>query len=323
MTPLMLGVVGCGAIATKAHIPAFKELGNVVLRAAVDVRQDLLRDVQGKFKFSSVATDYREIADLVDAVVVSTPNHTHYEIARFFLDCGKHVLIEKPITTTYASTTELYETAEANGVKLMVGFSRRFSENIRLLREITDPFTPKTVFASLGGDIKNWPAVSSYRTSFSEAGGGCIIDQGIHLIDTAIWFFGTKPHLSEAKVTKIMGGEVEDNAFIRLTFEDGEAIFSCSSTFGLDSELKVEYDCGWAKTDLNNLRTPVTYLDERSLLCRATGRLELTTGGTDNYLNQARHFVECVRDGTDCEVSKKEVMWGMEVLDEIYRGYGR
>jgi predicted dehydrogenase len=78
-----------------------------------------------KYEISAVYTDYRAMiqAGGLDAVVVSTPDDLHYPMTMRALDAGLHVLCEKPMALTLVQAQEMYECAEAAGVKHMVCFT--------------------------------------------------------------------------------------------------------------------------------------------------------------------------------------------------------
>ncbi|MFC2171969.1 Gfo/Idh/MocA family oxidoreductase [Acidobacteriota bacterium] len=74
--------------------------------------------------------DYRDLADHVSAVSIAVPTNLHYEIARFFLERGKGVLIEKPITADLKQASLLLELVQEKGLTLMVGHTERFNPAI-------------------------------------------------------------------------------------------------------------------------------------------------------------------------------------------------
>ncbi|MDR2104808.1 MAG: Gfo/Idh/MocA family oxidoreductase [Deferribacteraceae bacterium] len=83
-------------------------------------------------------TDYRDLLPLVDAVTIAAPTTFHYEIAKTCLNAGKHVLVEKPITTDYCEAEELFEIAAKRGLVLNVGHVERFNGAVMELKKIVN-----------------------------------------------------------------------------------------------------------------------------------------------------------------------------------------
>ena len=127
-------VVGAGRWG-KNHIRTLHELG--FLAGIVDADADIR--VQFQEKYSNVMT-FSNIKDAVkedfDGFTVATPAETHYEIAKFIIGHGKHVLVEKPITTRLAEARDLKAMAEENGVNLMVGHLLLFHPAIQKMKEL-------------------------------------------------------------------------------------------------------------------------------------------------------------------------------------------
>ncbi len=98
-----------------------------------EIRPDRLAEVKGLTNPASATLDYRDIVRNPDISVVyisTTPEHTHYPIARDCLKAGKHVLLEKPIAMELFEADELIALAKRNNVKFTIGYSQRFNTKI-------------------------------------------------------------------------------------------------------------------------------------------------------------------------------------------------
>ncbi len=95
------------------------------LVAVVDTDADRAREVAERMG-TQMMTDYRALLGQVDAVSVAVPTAAHYEVARFFLDHGVHVLVEKPFTSTLEEADDLIARARSRGLVLQVGHLERF-----------------------------------------------------------------------------------------------------------------------------------------------------------------------------------------------------
>ena len=118
---LKLGFIGAGWWATEIQIPYFASREDVALTAVCRLGKDELEHIQNKFSFSFATEDYRELCNYdLDAVVIASPHIYHYEHAKAALEAGKHVLIEKPMTTEAKHAFELIEIARSKGLEIVV-----------------------------------------------------------------------------------------------------------------------------------------------------------------------------------------------------------
>src|SRR5690242_4334126 len=103
-TPLRIGVVGAGAIATLGHIPGFQRLPDVQVAAICDANVARAQSVAAKFDIPQVYEDYHALlAEAeIDAISVAVPNTLHAPVTLAALEAGKHVMCEKPLATSVA-----------------------------------------------------------------------------------------------------------------------------------------------------------------------------------------------------------------------------
>jgi predicted dehydrogenase len=140
---LRLGVIGCGGIAQMMHLPHLRELADrYQVVALADVNPRTLAAVGDYYGIASRFADYRELLDRdLDAVMVLTSG-SHAEPAIAAAQSGKHVFVEKPLCYTLAEADALAQAVERSGVKLMVGYMKRYDPAYRYaqraLREIRD-----------------------------------------------------------------------------------------------------------------------------------------------------------------------------------------
>ena len=136
---LKLGVVGIGHIG-HYHAEKYSELKDLVDFAAVcDIDVERADEFARKFGTNAVY-DYRKLVGLVDAVSITVPTMLHFEIAKFFITNGIHLLLEKPMTCTLDEADELIYLAEKHGVVLQIGHLERFNSVIQALAgELLEP----------------------------------------------------------------------------------------------------------------------------------------------------------------------------------------
>jgi UDP-N-acetylglucosamine 3-dehydrogenase len=229
-----IAVVGCGAIARRTHVPAFKQMDGVELTAFASrsmgsaeaaAKEAATPEQSGDGKGSSplVTDDWRKVIDRddVDVVDICSPNSLHREQAVAAAKAGKHVLVEKPIACTVDEADEMIDAAEASGVVLHVAHNVRYLPLATAAREAI-PRLGKLVGvrAAFGhAGPKGWAPDATWFFDTKLSGGGALIDLGIHALDLLRFVTG----LEAEEVTALtLGPEpAEDAAQVAIKFRDG------------------------------------------------------------------------------------------------------
>ena len=135
-----VGVVGTSGWADLMHLPSLKSHPGATITAICGRNRDRAEEMAQKYAIPSVFTDYREMIDQADlhALVVSTPDDLHYPITMQALEAGLHVVCEKPLALDAGQAREMYEKAEAVGVKHMVLFTYRWLPHYQHLHSLID-----------------------------------------------------------------------------------------------------------------------------------------------------------------------------------------
>lgn len=129
---LRIGVIGCGRIA-QAHFAAIENLKDEAdLIATADADEKRAREAKQRFGARFFTSRYEDILNHaeIDAVIITLPNHLHHPIALQAAMTKKHILVEKPIALNTKQALEMVDEAKRNGMTLMVGQSRRFSDAV-------------------------------------------------------------------------------------------------------------------------------------------------------------------------------------------------
>lgn len=128
MSKIGLGIVGVGVAALSAHIPAAVESDNFELLAICDQDPHRLEYAQGQWRIPCATSDLDSFMGVsgLQAVMVSTPPDSHFEIARKGIRSKKHLLVEKPLATTHKECKTLVEIAAQEQTCLLVGYEKRF-----------------------------------------------------------------------------------------------------------------------------------------------------------------------------------------------------
>ena len=231
MKKLRVGVVGLGRLGS-LHARIYSKLKNVELAALCDTDKDQARFIANTLKKPWCA-DYRELAGKrLDAVSIVTPTYLHYKIARFFLNHGVHVLIEKPITKTVKEARDLIRLARKKRLMIQVGHVERFNSAVQAIEKLSSK--PKFIEAHRLGPFT--PRVKDV---------GVVLDLMIHDIDIILGLIKSKIEKIEAVGIKILTKH-EDIANARIRFKNGTVCDLTASRVTSDSLRKIrlfQKDC--------------------------------------------------------------------------------
>ncbi|HYK63340.1 MAG TPA: Gfo/Idh/MocA family oxidoreductase, partial [Patescibacteria group bacterium] len=229
---IKIAIAGAGAITERAHIPALKTVTDAQIVAiqsrtaekAERVARAIWPDDAGRPR---VYVDFDEMLarEHPDAVGIFTPNHLHCEFTVKALEAGAHVLVEKPMAPTAAEARRMVDAAAKARRVLMVAMQRRFGG---VERAIKDALTsgaigkPNFIRARLShGGPEYWAPGQNWFMKASEAGGGAMLDLGVHVADLAIWFMGEVDSVSGQVGTLAKQIEVDDTGAMVLHFKSG------------------------------------------------------------------------------------------------------
>ena len=229
-----IAFIGAGNYAKSVLIPAFKAVPGVTLASIAATTGLSAAHTAAKHGFDDASTDARAVfADpTIGTVVIATRHDSHSELIATALDAGKHVFCEKPLATNHEQLQRLIEVRARTAGQFCIGFNRRFSPLI------TD------AIAALGG--RTQPLVMMYRVNAGAIpgdnwvqgaeGGGRIIGEVCHFIDTMVALCGALPVRVDAQAAK---GH-PDAVTVQLGFADGSIGSIVYTSLG-DASLPKEY----------------------------------------------------------------------------------
>ncbi len=194
MEKMKVAVIGCGNIANSAHIPAYTSNPEVEIRYFCDILPERARAAAEKYGGGIVIEDYRTaLADPeVEAVSVCTPNNMHPVISMDALRAGKNVLCEKPAARTYAEALEMQKVQHETGKVLNIGVVNRFNDGVNIIKKMIQSGELGEVFhvyVSFRAS-RSIPGLGGAFTTKEIAGGGALIDWGVHYLDIVMYCCG-------------------------------------------------------------------------------------------------------------------------------------
>jgi len=227
-----VGVVGTSWWTDGMHLPSLKSHPRAEVVAICGRDRNRAEEMAKKYDIPRVFTNYQEMIEQgnLQALVVSTPDDTHYPITMNALEAGLHILCEKPLALKAKQAREMYEKAEAVGVKHMVFFTYRWLPPERYIRALIDQGYLGRCYHCNLHLLFGFGRGRQYGWRFdSQRANGMLADLGSHMIDLARWYVGDIAKVSANLVTFIQRAGVEsqpldpanDSAILALQFANG------------------------------------------------------------------------------------------------------
>ncbi|GIP35327.1 inositol 2-dehydrogenase [Paenibacillus sp. J2TS4] len=223
MKKITIGIIGAGRIG-KIHADNMSRLPNVDIAAISDLFAGPELEVWAADRGIGLVADSSEIIAHpdIDAVFICSSTDTHVPLIKQAAQAGKHIFCEKPVSMDLAQTREAVAAAAAAGVKLQIGFNRRFDHNFKRVREHVQAGTiGQPHLIKITSRDPSPPDESYIRLS-----GGLFMDMAIHDFDMARYLSGSEVEEVYAQGNVLVDpvfakyGDI-DTAVITLRFENG------------------------------------------------------------------------------------------------------
>src|SRR6266550_3396137 len=212
MRTVQVGLIGFGLGGRVFHAPIIRATSGLQLAAIVERSGDSARAIYPDVRIVRSVSELLSM-DSIELVVVTTPNPTHLDLARQCLESGRHVVVDKPFTTTSPEAEELVRLAKKRNRLITVYHNRRWDGDFLTLRRIVDG-------GALGRLVLFESHLERYRPilkrdawrELPKPGSGLWFDLGPHLLDQALVLFG-RPEAMTADLRAEREGAAVDDAF--------------------------------------------------------------------------------------------------------------
>ena len=323
MTETRLAVVGAGAIAQLAHLPAISRAKGVQLVALCDNDRAKARSLADRFEIPDVFTDIEELleTDALDAVVIATPNHLHEPHVLAALAAKLHVLCERPLALTARGVERILAAAQRADRKVVVANNHRFRTDVQALDRFLrgGELGRLTAFRAGSYQLKRTP--EPWRTRRAEAGGGVFMEHGIPLLDLALWLADhPEPTRVTAHMERARGATAVEEAML-VHLECGSHL---SISLDLNSAYVGEDDRWWfetistrGSTRLAPLRV-VKELSGRPVDVSPTGAAARESAFVQSYRAELAHFLSVINGDSKYEPPTDQVVLH-RIAEAIYK----
>ncbi len=332
---IKVGIIGSGFIA-EHHAHSYSLLPNVEILGVASLKTEEAKILMKKYGIPGEPLENYEDLLKLDCDVISAciPNFLHEKICLDVLNSGKHVLVEKPLARTVEEGLNMIDAEKSSGKQIFYCENNMYAPSFSKVKQVIEEGAIGTIYMGRGKEQHSGPH-SEWFYKHDMAGGGALLDLGIHDIACLVWYLGCNVKEAFCQTKTIIPNradfgrcEVEDNAVGILYFEnDAQVIIEESWTapggydmrfelFGTDGQIKV------APT-FSNL---VSVYSEKGY-GYAVEKAGTTKGWTFpvpeeswsfGYPQEVKHFMECI-------LTKKRPLtdgkYGLKILNIIETMY--
>lgn len=341
---MKIGIIGCGTIANSAHLPSYAQNEKAELVYFCDLNPEKAQAACEKYGApgAKVVTDYHEVLSdpEVRAVSVCTPNYMHAQIAIDAMRAGKDVLCEKPAARTYAEALEMQKVQHETGRILNIGVVNRFNDSVNTIKKYIDSGKLGEVFhvyVSFRAH-RSIPGLGGAFTNKAIAGGGVLIDWGVHYLDIVMYCCGDpKPLTVTGEAFCKLGVDMNNYVYKKMWAENTKDL---NGVYDVDDSVTgmirtdgptITFNGAWAQ----NIGESETYID----FMGDKGGIRLNYGGnftyytsefgslvsytpeyntTNMYENEINAFLDCIKTGEKLASHVDTAVITAKMMEAIY-----
>lgn len=332
MERIKIGVLCPSEIAFRRFMPALKQLdcfefvglgaatekefgisdSNVVLQSEREKAESFVKEHGGK-----IFEGYKSLisSEEIQAVYVPLPPALHYKWGKAALEKGKHILLEKPFTTSQKDTTDLIDTASAKGLAVHENYMFAYHSQLDFIKE--------QMQNGVIGDIRliridfGFPFRGSNDFRYNKAlGGGALLDCGGYTIKLASILLGETAIITASQLNSKEGFEVDIYGSATLTNDKG---LTAQVSFGMDNSYKCSLEVWGSKGTIytNRILTAPAGFEPTVTVKTAEEEKIVTLPADDTFKKSIQKFYNCIENDTARKENYKSVKKQSEHIDSF------
>ena len=339
---MKIAIIGCGTIANSAHIPSYMNNPEAEIKYFCDIIPEKAQAAVEKYGCGTAVTDYREVlADPeIEAVSVCTPNYAHAEISIAAMRAGKDVLCEKPAARTYSEALEMLKVQRETGRILNIGVVNRFNDSVNLLKRYIDSGKLGDIFhvyVSFRAH-RSIPGLGGAFTTKAIAGGGVLIDWGVHYLDIVMYCCGDpKPLTVTGEAFCKLGKDMKNYVYKNMWAENTKNL---DGTYDVDDSVTgmirtegpvITFNGAWAQ-NIGESETYIDFMGDKGGIRLQYGsnfKVYLAENGAlveyepefktrDHFQNEIDAFIRCVQKREKLPSHIETVIITAQIMQAIY-----
>jgi predicted dehydrogenase len=334
MTALRVAIVGCGWVAGTQIEAGFAQLpGQFAVVACCDVDAQRVAAFGNTHAIAHRSTSYEALLQRpdVDVVSICTPPSLHFPMVMAAMAAGKHVICEKPFTSSLHLADEVIARQAQVGTLVMPIFQYRFGPGIARVKHVIESGLLGRPFVSSIETAWNRDAAYyqvAWRGKFATELGGVLLTQSIHIHDLFLWLMGPAAKISAFKTTRVNPIEVEDCAVAALQMADG-SLASLTATLGSAravTRLRLCFEHGTVEREAFDADAPkpgnepwhIIPRNQASAAALAAKSEEVTAAPQSGFARQFELFYETVQSGTPLPVTLQDARRSLELVTALF-----
>ena len=334
---LRAGIIGAGNIATSAHLPAYQKLTDIVEVVAIaDIVPERAKAAAEKYNIPNYYSSVEELLANcdVDYIDICTWTAAHAPVCIAAAKAGKDILCEKPLAATLEQGLEMEKAVKEAGVNFMLAVVTRYGAEQIKCRELYEEGVFGEIYAAKTQYVRRRGTPGGWFTDKELAGGGPVLDIGVHAIDRT-WYLMDRPKpVSVSAEVSYRIGDFKTKGITRwMPFGKGNGVFdtedSATVFFRFEGGKTMMAEIAWAINGPEHATTqlfgskagctfePLTIYGENEEGYLADLKPEITPN--NYFVEEIKHFVECVNEGKTPISPIEDAVTVQRMLDGIYR----
>ena len=321
MRKMKAAVIGLGSWG-ECHLEAFRSLPQVEIAAICDNREDRLNEMGNKFGVERRYTNYEQLMEQtdIDLVNVATFEKGHLRPTLLALQSGKHVLVEKPITTDVVEAHDMYRMAQQCGKQVIPGHLLRFDPRYAELKSAIQNGSFGQVASMFFKRSRQKSLFATYSRTHT------VYELTVHDLDLAVWYAGSKVKSVRAYAQHLSENAAPESLWANLTFENGMFAVLHSNWLtpdkaGVEIFDSVEVSGSEGKAHFETSNAGLHLWNEEGSLSKEFFIHHQRNGHTYGALrDQLDYISNCILNGTGFEyVSFADAVHVIEIADAIVK----
>ena len=312
-----IGIMSFAHMHATSYAGVLNELPNAELTGIADHDSQRAAAMAEKFG-TKVFPSYDALLESdIDGVVITSENSMHKELTTMAAKAGKHVLCEKPISTTIEDGQAMIDVCRDNGVQLMTAFPCRFCASIMRLKELADSGELGEILAIKGANRGKMPG--GWFIEADKSGGGAVIDHTVHVADIMRWITRSEPVKVYAEISNAMHhGDYDDCGMLNIEFANGvyatlDTSWSRPKSYPTWGDVLMQVVGSKGMADMDMFAQNVEVYSDKDM--SATW---MNWGDASDYA-MISDFVQCLEDKTPVKVTGEDGLQAVAVALAAYR----
>jgi predicted dehydrogenase len=323
MAKTKVSIVGLGAIAQIAHLPAISLMEDVEITAVCDSEKSKAKTIAEKYGIKHFYTDFEKMLNETesDALIVAAPTNFHKDITIKAFQKGLDVLVEKPLARHYEEASEMVNAAKQYNKKLMVGMNNRFRPDFMMQESFISAGELGEIFYIKAGFLKKRSTSENWSLKKEESGGGVVMDLGIVMLDASLWLMNFPYIISVSAVNYNHAFQtVEDSSFFMLRCANNATV-TIEASWTLHREEDLFY-CNVFGTEGSSSINPLKILKRmHGTLVNVTPlKMEKPANIFKKSIEyELKNFINSIRNNAKIISSGEEALTRLKIIEAIYK----